>query len=716
MSDLIRRGQSIKPVRYVHPREQEPEIWIDEYLDEREPDLLRYWRIIIKRKYLVLAVVFTVVAAAAAFTFTRTPLYRSSVTIQIDPEEKLLPYQLQVQDYRFSGDILETQKRVLKSQTLRKNVIESLENSGRLTSWVFPENLEVNVIRNTQIVDVSYTSENPKFAALVVNTLAEEYMDYNFQSKYEAAMKARDFLQDEIQELKMELERSEEELTQYAREHGILNMAQGENLIVRKLADLSQQMTQLEGQLIANRYENIRSASFEDFPEDMKTPKMRNLEARISNLDLQLARLASQFGPKWPEVVKLRDELSAAQEQLVQETRKAIEQEGIEYELLNEHRNRLTRAVEEQNRLVSILRENLIQYNILLREVDTDKDLYDGLLQRIKEAGISAGLRSNNIRLFEPGVIPLFPQVPNTLLNLALGLGLGLMLGCALALSLEVLDTSFKTSDEVEQRLGLPCLAVIPALELSTKQLGDKLPALQDGESGDAQIVPYVRSMPAVCWESYRSLRTSLLLSSSGKPPQKILITSALPGEGKTTTAVNLAISFAQAGARTLIMELDMRKPHLAEMLDVAGGLGMSTYLSGNSELASEIRQTNIPNLFLIPGGPIPPNPPELIGSERMQLAFQLLSRHFKFCLIDSPPIISVTDAVVISPYVDGVVLVIEGGKTPKEAVSKAQNRLASVGATVLGALINKVDIHKAGYEYDIRYDYGDYYSSSKSA
>lgn len=715
MSDLIRRGQSIKPVRYVQPREQEHEVWFDEYLEEHESDLLRYGRLIIKRKSLVLALVFAFVAAAAVFTFTATPLYRSSVRIQIDPEEKLLPYQLE--DFGFANPTgLETQASVLTSFVLRRNVLESLQNSGRLTTRFSPGNLAVTVIRDTQIVKASYTSEDPEFAAAVVNTLAEAYMEYNFQSKYEAVLKARDFLQDEIQGLKRELERSEDELTQYAREHGILNMAEGENLIVRKLADLSQQMTQLEGQLIANRYENIKNTTLEDFPEDVKSGKMRTLEARISDLDLELARLTSQFGPKWPEVVKLRNELSAAQEQLVQETRKAIDQEGIEYELLNEHRNRLTRAVEGQNQLVSTLRENLIQYNTLLRNVDTDRELYDGLLRRIKEAGISAGLRSSNIRVIDPGTVPSFPYFPNKLLLLGLGLGLGLMVGCALALSLELLDKSLNTSEDVEEKLGLPCLSVIPALELPMPELGQKLLTQRNGESGDKQIVPYLRSMPQVCWESYRSLRTSLLLSSGGKPPQTILITSALPGEGKSTTSINLGISLAQAGARTLIMELDMRKPRLARTFNAQRGLGMSTYLSGNSELAAVIQDTNIPNLFLIPGGPVPPNPPELIGSERMQLAFQLLSRHFSFFVIDAPPVISVTDAVVLSPHVDGVILVVEGGKTPKEAVLKARNRLASVGAKILGVLMNKVDIHKAGYPYDVSYDYGNYYASSNDA
>jgi len=715
MSDLIRRKRAITPVRYERQQTPEPEIWFDEYSNEHEPDLLRYWRIIFKRRYLVLGVVLMFLAVATVITLTMTPLYKSSVTIQIDPEEKLLSYQLE--DERFSGrTTLETQVTVLKSLTLTQSVLESLQNSGRLRSRLTSENLEVKVIPGTQIVRVSYTSEDPQFTAAVVNTMAERYMEYNFQSKYEAVTKARDFLQEEIQEMKLELERSEEKLTQYAREHGILNMAEGENLVVKKLADLSAQTTQLEGQLFANRYGDINSATVEDFPEDIKTAKMRTLEAKVSNLDLELARLASQFGPKWPEVRKLRDELSAAREQLVQETRKAIEQEGIEYELLNEHRSRLTRAVEEQTQLVSNLRENLIQYNILLRDVDTDRELYDGLLRRIKEAGISAGLRSSNIRVLDSGMVPLRPYIPNTLFNLALGLGLGLMIGCALALSLEVLDKSLKTSEDVEEKLGLPCLSVIPALELPMPELGQKLLTRKNGESGDEQIVPYLRSMPQVGWESYRALRTSLLLSSGGKPPQTILVTSALPGEGKSTTSVNLGISLAQAGARTLIMELDMRKPQLAQTLNVQEGLGMSTYLSGNSELAEEIRETNIPNLFLIPGGPIPPNPPELIGSERMQLAIQLLSRHFEFLVIDTPPIISVTDAVVLSPHVDGVILVIEGGKTPKEAVLKARNRLASAGAKILGALMNKVDVHKGGYDYDIRHDYGNYYSSSHDA
>jgi capsular exopolysaccharide synthesis family protein len=541
-------------------------------------------------------------------------------------------------------------------------------------------------------------------------------MEYNFSSKYDSVTQARDFLEGEIQELKINLERSEEELGEYSSEHGILNMAAGENLVVQKLVELNRQLTQLEGQLLANRYENIRDMTVENLPAGMKTKKMEDLERKISDLDLQLASLTSQFGPKWPAVKKLEDELSAAREQLVQAARQAIEQEGIQYELFNEHSNRLTRAVGRQEELVSKLRESLIQYNILLREVDSDKELYDGLLQRIKEAGISAGLRSSNVRVIEPGTVPLNPYVPDTPLYLALGLALGLMLGCPLALLLELLDKSLRTSEDIEQQLGIPCLSVIPVLDSSIVERGRELLGEHNGGAKATQIVPYLRNMPPVCWESYRSLRTSLLLSSAGKPPQTILVSSALPSEGKSTTTVNLGISYAQTGARVLIMELDLRRPRLAERLSVRAGLGMSTYLSGNSELASEIRPTNIPNLFLIPGGPIPPNPPELIGSERMRSAFRLLSQHFDILLVDGPPILSVTDSLVVSSSVDGVVLVVEAGKTPKDAALRAQNRLASVGATILGAIINKVEMNSAGYEYDIRYDYGDSYSSADDA
>ncbi len=713
MSDLIRKEQPAGPVRYIQPEERPSEIWFDQYSDEQEPEFLRYWRTIWKRRYLVLAVTFTSVVAAAVIAFTMTPLYRASVKIQIDQEAKLLSYQAQDDTFTTS---LATQVTVLKSRTLRRLIGESLQNSGKLTSPLSPGGLSVSIIPNTEVVKVDYTSEDPKFAAAVVNVLAAEYIEYNFSSKYESVTQARDFLEGEIQELKINLERSEEELGEYSREHGILNMAAGENLVVQKLVELNRQLTQLEGQLLANRYENIKDMTVENLPAEMKTKKMVDLEGRISALDLQLASLTSQFGPKWPAVKKLEDELSAAREQLVQAARQAIEQEGIQYELFNEHSNRLTRAVGRQEELVSILRESLIQYNILLREVDSDKELYDGLLQRIKEAGISAGLRSSNVRVIEPGTVPLNPYVPNTPFYLALGLALGLMLGCPLALLLEVLDKTLRTSEDIEQQLGIPCLSVIPVLDSSIVERGRELLGEHNGGAKATQIVPYLRNMPPVCWESYRSLRTSLLLSSAGKPPQTILVSSALPSEGKSTTTVNLGISYAQTGARVLIMELDLRRPRLAERLRVRAGLGMSTYLSGNSELASEIRPTNIPNLFLIPGGPIPPNPPELIGSERMRSAFRLLSQHFDILLVDAPPILSVTDSLVVSSSVDGVVLVVEAGKTPKDAALRAQNRLASVGATILGAIINKVEMNSAGYEYDIRYDYGDSYSSANDA
>ena len=284
---------------------------------------------------------------------------------------------------------------------------------------------------------------------------------------------------------------------------------------------------------------------------------------------------------------------------------------------------------------------------------------------------------------------------------------LGAVLGLGMAFSLDYLDTTLKTPDEIEEYLSLPSLGVIPTLDET------KSSPLQEGApSGSLLAFFEPRSR---MWEAYRSLRTSLLLSQGDQPPKRILVTSAFAGEGKTTTVANIGIVLAQTGARVVLIDLDMRRSTLARQFGQQPETGMSNYLSGNARLADQLCQTGIPNLYLLPAGPHPPNAAELIGSERMERVFQLLEEDFDFMVIDSPPVLSVTDAQILSAGVEGVMLVVQGGKTPRDAVRKAVSRLSSVGGKMLGAMVNKVDIYRSEYSYYYRYYYDDRYYSSNS-
>ena len=728
-----------------------------------EDELRDCYRVLVKRKWLILAMLLSVLAGVVIQTLTTTPIYLSTATVRIDPEAaNVLPYKdiMGASDSYLSTEAyLQTEYKILESRALARRVIEKLNlvedplfdeipTGGflmqmgsalkSLLATVFVplgateededqelkqvdrllESLEVSPIGRTRLVKVSYNSRQPEFAAKVLNTLIEEFIEQHFENKYDATVRATDFLQKELEELKVEVEGSEKDLIRYARQRGILNIGERENVLLQKLGDLNQEMTKVQADLISKtaRYQVVKDATVENFLQSLKNDLIVDLEKRLFELEQNMASLSARFGPDWPDVQNTDKEVHKVREQLRTEKVNTIREAKIEYGVAQDHYQMLSSALEEQKQLANQLNEDSIQYNILKREVETSKQLYEGLLQRLKEAGVSAGLRSSNIQVVDRGEVPWEIHRPHKVLNIALGLLVGLMLGVGLAFLTEYLDNTLKTPDQVEQFLALPSLGVIPTMDELRDGTPHLLPTKGTTGAQSAAILPYT-SADSRIWEAYRSFRTSLVLSSSGQQPKTILVTSSFTGEGKTTTAINAGIVFAQTGARTLLIDLDMRKPMLGRRFGMVGSEGMSTFLSGNSDLSSQIKQTAVRNLFVLPGGPIPPNPAELMGSERMEEVLSLLAQYFKYIVIDSPPVLAVTDALVLSPQVDGVVMVIHGGKTPREAVRRADAHLRDVGAKILGALINNVDMERSDYYYYYRhyYDYG-YYETADQA
>jgi capsular exopolysaccharide synthesis family protein len=549
----------------------------------------------------------------------------------------------------------------------------------------------VTPVQGAQVLNVTYVSEDPVFAAKAVNTLADEYVDYSVEVRQVAAVKAKEFLEQELMKLRQKLEQAEEQLVEYGREHGILLPTEDNNMAVQKLTDLSQEMTKIEIEALRNEYDELRSTTVDNFPENRKTAVMKDLENRRSGLEQKLATVSQRFGPKWPEVQTLTQELADVRKQLVNERQRIIDQARVDYTLTSARREKIAAALAEQNRVADQVSQDSIQYNILKREVETGRQLHEGLLQRMKETDVSVGLKATNVHVIDRGHVPTRPSSPNVRFSLALGLMFGLVLATACTIGMEMLDRTVRTPEDVERQLRLPFLGAIPAFSESWKQANGGILVPVKGSPEDGPY--YVNAAAEVYWDSYRALRTSLLFSSAEGRPRSLLITSALPGEGKSTTCVNLAISLAQTAARTVILELDMRRPRLANLFRVSNKQGMSRYLSGQSELHTEIQQTGIPNLFVVPSGPIPPNPPELLGSARMTRALELLGRHFDYVVIDGPPLVPVTDALVVSTQVNGVVLVVQGGKTPNDVVQKARNLLRSVDAKILGVLVNNVKV-----------------------
>jgi capsular exopolysaccharide synthesis family protein len=667
-------------------------VWIDTYLEDQQSEILRYLRIVLKRKWLVLAVAVLVFGAVATNTYSTDPVYTSSVNIQIDPEQNILPYKAYAAiepDPRYLG----TQAQVIRSEALARRAVLRLEltkdheKATQLARW-FAGNVTVALVEGTQVVKVTYRSDDPEFAARAVNGLADEYITFGFETKRDASAVAQTFLQEELTKVQQTLQRSEQRLVDYGRQHNILLPSRDNNVVMRKLTELNDEMTRVEAQVRTMQYDTLQHTPLENFPEKLRTPVTRELDSRRSDLEQKLATATMKFGAQWPEVVTLTQQLEQVRGQLEAEKQKALQQAAVEYGLAVAHRDRLAEALRTQHQLADRLTQASIGYDLLKREADSDRQIHDGLLQRLRETDVSAGLKSVNVHVIDRGHVPRLPTSPNIPLSLGLGLVFGLIGGVVAATAVELFDRKLKTAEDVERELHLPFLGAIPAFTKAWTHAGDGLLVAMHGGASSPGLIPHAAGSTHY-WESYRAVRTSLLFSPATRP-RTLLITSALPGEGKSTTAVNLAITFAQTGARTLLVELDMRRPQLAARLALDPGLGMSRYLAGQTNFYSEIQETAAPNLFVVAAGPIPPNPPELIGSPRMARAIALTRRHFEYVIIDGPPVLSLTDALVVASQVEGVVLVVHG-RTPTDMAQKARTLLKSVDAKLLGVLINNV-------------------------
>ncbi len=758
---LIRVQDAAKLPTYYYPP---PESlgYLRDQEEEDQINLLDYWRVLVKRRWTILTFAFVVVAITAIATWKADPVYRATIKIQIDPEQSnLLPFKETAEigsNYAQSQEYLQTQFKVLESQTLAERVIgvlnlakhpefaqvikpavrsktsqwlhdlldfgkkaqvpddpDSIE-SQKLTQLVkfFGKGLITSPIRNSRLVDVSFQSHDPKLAADIVNTLASEYIQMNFETKFSSTTTASEFLAKQLVDLKAKVERSEEDLVRFSQQHDIYEISDKENVILQKLSDLNTTLTAAQADRIhkESMWKIVQQTDRGSFPDLLRNKLIEDLEANLATLKVQEAKLSAAFRPGWPELDQVTGQVKEAEAQLEAERKKAIKNSETEYRTAVKREELLTEALAAQKVEATGFNQNSIQYNIIKRQVDTDKQLYDGLLQRMKEAGVSAGLKSNNIHIVDPAKPQRTPYKPNKLLNLALALAVGLVLGVGLAFFVEHLDSSIKTPDDIDRFIKLPSLGVIPAAASLLPSARRKLLAAAASGNGakagstrgSVELITY-HDTKSLLSEAYRNLRTSVLLSSgTGRPPKMLLVTSSQAGEGKTTTAVNIAVTLSQTGEKVILLDCDMRNPRVHRILGLENAGGMSTFLSGNSDLSSMIQQSEIPNLFAVSAGRIPPNPAELLGSPRMKQGLALLDEYFDHVVIDSPPVLSVTDARIISSLVDGVVLVIKGGETPKEAVQRTKRLLHEVHAHVIGTLLNNVDVRSADYYYYSKY------------
>lgn len=742
------------------------------------PNLVAYGIVLRKRRWTVVTLAAFIFAAVLIATLKEKPLYEAKALLEIEKENPNIVTAADLFEIdNVTNTYLETQYKVLESDSISRRVIHDLQLDERAEfnpppHWwslgsrpresedatltpgtpepdsdgvgsalkIFQDRLDVEPVKQSRLVEVTFESRDPALAAEVVNSLAENYIDQNLELRWQAAQKASEWLSQQLVGVKAKLEKSEDEMQAYARANGLLFLENErgatENIVDSRLRELQDALTKAQSDRIEKEslYRLVESGDYASLPTVFDNRELQELTLRLSDLETQEALLASTFAPDYPKRKQIESEIAEAGQMLEKERSRAASHISNDY-FASMRRERLLReAFASAEKDANEIAERSVQYNILKREVDTNRGLYDGLLDRLKQAGVAAGLKESNIRIVDAAVPPRKPAKPRVALNLSLGLLVGLAVGIGAAFLQEYFDNSLKTTEDVERILQLPALALIPAVESlnghkdrgaeraedrAKLRLGDArtpLPARGNGRSENVPPHWYriddLSPKYSALTEAFRSLRTSVLLSAAERPPRSLLVSSAQPGEGKTTVSTNLAISLAQLGQRVLLVEGDLRRPSVHRAFGIQGGLGVVSYLTGQQDWREAVEKISLPGLEVLVCGPAPPNPAELLSSDRMQKLLAEALAEYRFVVVDSPPLLNVADSRILATLVEGVVLVVKGGATPRELALRAQGYAADVGARVIGVVLNNVDLHREEYSYVRHYSadgYGGY-------
>ncbi|MDS4058815.1 MAG: polysaccharide biosynthesis tyrosine autokinase [Candidatus Contendobacter sp.] len=712
---------------------------------EEEPEgdglnLRELWQVLVKRRWTIIILALIVVIAVVTATFLMTPIYRANLTLQIDREDiKILTTGEVAPEERWWGsqDYFQTQYELLKSRSLALRVVNQLgmadlpppspsplakfktwlvgwlpktseakdpekpvSESDRLEGVVsgFLGGLTVEPVHNSRLVKLYYDSPNPQQAAAILNTLVKNFINVNMERRFEASTYARNFLQERLQQVKAKLEESEREMITFARQQQIISVGPDNNqtIVSQNLATTVVALAEAEKKRFDAEavYRQMLATRGQGLSQVLNSTTIQTLKESKAKLEIQYQDNLNIYKPAYPAMVQLRNQISQLDALINQEIGNIRAAITAEYEAAKAIESLLRNQLEQSKQDLLALQDRSIRLNILRREVDTNRQLYDGLLQRFKEVGVAAGVGTNNISVVDEAKVPRWPYKPNLRLNALLALVLGLLGGIGLAFLFEHLDDTFRRPEELEKLLGLPVLGVIP-----------KSPPTR-GETRSIALVGH-DDPRSVFAEAYRSVRTALQFSTASGVPRLLTVTSAMSGEGKTTTALSLAIQFAQAGKRTLLIEADLRKPSLHRALNLDNQVGLTNYLAGGGAQPVDIaKPTHIPNLFAVPSGPLPPNPAELLSSARMVELLSLAAGKFDQVILDSPPLLGLADALIIGHLCEGTLLTVEMGVTPRGYAQGALKRLRGGRVHVLGAILTKLEARAGAYGYYRSYYY----------
>ncbi|MBP6820988.1 MAG: polysaccharide biosynthesis tyrosine autokinase [Acidobacteria bacterium] len=610
------------------------------------------------------------------------------------------------------------------------------EESQHLSPYVnvLKSKLKVESLPESNILEISFEHTDKELAAAIVNTAVDNFIKRSWNSRTEKFTGTSDWLERSTRELKAKVSQAEAALGEYTTRNGIDTPDGKQTLTAEKLSAMHVQVMKASTERMLNEslYDEVKRGRVNQVPEAFSDSKTAALKQKLGELQVEQSQLNVTYGPENPKVAEVEQKIKVLQKQIADNQRLMEEKLKSDYDRSVRNEAELKRALETTKAETVQQNQAGIRFATLQAELDTARNLYTEFLNKTKQADLQLVEQHRNLKVVETAELPGAPIGPQRFRTILIGLFVSLIAGIGLAFFLEYLDNTVKSVEDIERIAQLPTLAVIPSIAtitakamsgqkkredssqgLSVRANPDSAMAVSPGNGKLTKLVTLDQLSSVV--EAYRMLRTSVLLSAAGNPPKTILFTSGQPGEGKTTTAINTAISLSQLGASVLLIDADLRRPTVHRVFKMGQSQGLSTFLSRQVEIDPLINKLWVPNLSVLPCGPIPPNPAELISSERMRLLLKELGEKYDHILIDSPPLINVTDPVILSTMVDGVILVVQAGRSTRDIVRRARQELGSVGAKIFGVVLNNLDIKREGYDSYLA-TYGNYGYGEKQA
>jgi capsular exopolysaccharide synthesis family protein len=710
-----------------------------------EFDFIAAWRALRKYRWISVSIFVAVVSIVMIWTIGQRRIYRATASVDI---EQSAPQILgsSVQDvvtlspgtYWFTKEYYETQYRIIDSRAVAQRVVDKLglaqdleflgltqirDEAERKKALqmadavsVLQSRIHVDPVKDTYLANISVDDTDPRRAALLANTVAQAYIEENAEKWRDATLDAEDDLRGRERDLKAKVEASEVSLYDYKRDNDILSMSleDQQNTVSQKLRMLSDEITKVQtkgieqaAQLKQLRALQAQGRETKDFSEDafgpvVQSPLVQKLKENYFTQKNKVAELSVRYQDQHPKLVEAQGQLAETRVELQREIDHIAAAAESEYQATVDAEAHLGQLLEQVRTQAFEINKKEISYKRLERDAQNDQKLYDLVLRRLKETDLSVRLKTNNVHLQDAAIAPFAPIKPNLKIHGLFAVALGLLGALGLVLLLEKLDNTVKTQEQIERMLGVSFLGILPSIPESDGKLS--------AEGGDRERDLYVFSHPkSSVAECCRSIRTNLLFMSPDRPLRRILVTSSGPREGKTTAAISLGVVMAQSGNRVLLIDTDMRRPRLHRAFGVSNEVGLSTAIVGEAGLDDCIKTSDVPGLSLLPCGPVPPNPAEMLHAERFKEILASLSQRFALLIFDSPPVGAVADAAVLSTLVDGALLVVKAGKTTQHMARRAVATLAGLNAPIAGAILNDLDLESREYGYYHYYQRGYY-------